>query len=464
MSPTGALVALALAQAAGAKPVLSFADAMNEARLKNFDIRAAQARLLQAQEITAQVWASYLPQLSVAGSYTRNNVGASISLPTNYFIRNVGTPQGPPFDPTQPISLNNPPGAQTPYLMFPDASSIETLTIQKLNQFGGVGQISQALIVPALWPAIRNAYLARDIAGMNVDAARREILFAVAQVYYGAAGAKQALVVQQKQLAMNLDHEKDAKVRYDAGATPKVAFLRAQIDRARAEQDVRRAENAYSAALLILATMLDRPVNFDVELPTEPALPPDLGTLEEASLRDRPDVKAAKAGLTLADRSHDAIFFQYAPSIVAVAQYRLANVKGFTGTYDTWAISANLGWTLWDGGTRESQLRQARAKMDEAEALWHSVEARAKEEVRKALLDLESARANKSKAEEQVKLARENMELVNVNYAAGAATYLEVTDASTALLSSEIGVVAETLNVDLSALALLKAAGAFGAD
>jgi outer membrane protein TolC len=460
---TAALLALALLQApsSNSSQVLTLEQALRQAEERNFDLKAAAARLMQAEEIASKVWAGYFPQIGVGGNYTRNSVAASISLPTNYFIRDVGQPQGPPFDPTQPASVDNPPGRQTSYIMFPDSSSILSLTIQKLNQFGAQAQITQALIVPALWPAIRNAYLAQEIAGLGLEGARREILFAVAQLYYGAAGAKQALVVQKRQLALNLEHEQDAKVRYDAGATPKVAYLRAQIDRSRAEQDVRRAQNGYTATLLMLGTMLDRPADFDVALPTEPSLPADPATLEDAAIRDRPDLKAARAAVTLAERSHDAVFLKYAPSVVAFAQYRIANVKGFTGTYDAWAAGANLSWTIWDGGTRESELRETRAKLAEVEAQWHSAEARTRDEVRRALLDLESARANKVKASEQVKLARENIELVKTSYTAGAATYLEVSDSSTALLSSEIGLVAETLNANLAALKLLKAAGAF---
>jgi outer membrane protein, multidrug efflux system len=62
-----------------------------------------------------------------------------------------------------------------------------------------------------------------------------------------------------------------------------------------------------------------------------------------------------------------------------------------------------------------------------------------------------------------VDLARENQRLVDVNYKAGAATYIEVSDANTALLNAELSQVSEALNADLAATRLLKAAGAFTA-
>lgn len=59
-----------------------------------------------------------------------------------------------------------------------------------------------------------------------------------------------------------------------------------------------------------------------------------------------------------------------------------------------------------------------------------------REEVRRAVLELEGARENVAEAEDQARLAGENLELVQVSYSAGRATYLEMSDASTALASA----------------------------
>ena len=75
--------------------------------------------------------------------------------------------------------------------------------------------------------------------------------------------------------------------------------------------------------------------------------------------------------------------------------------------------------------------------------------------------DLEAAVANRAKAKERTGLAQENARLVDVAYKAGAATYLESTDSVQTLRQAEVGLVAESLNVDLATLKLLNAVGAF---
>ena len=457
--------------------VLSLAQALKEAQEKNWDLKQAQARLRQVDQAWYKVLAQYLPQISFGGSYTRNEVEASFSLPTGYWLRDMSglpagawdrtnptTGNGPDYDPTKglpttPPDSSNPPGAASNTIMYP--SGFETLTIQKQNQFGGQLSLQQALIVPALWPMFHIADLGKELATESTEVARREILFAVAQLYYGAVSLKQLIDVQERLLKNNLAHEKDAKVRVDAGAMPKIVLIRAQIDRARAEQDLVRAKVSYDSAKVALSTLLDHQGEFDVAQPEEPKLTADRSQLEDLALKDRPDLAAAKTNLELAQKSKTAVYYQYLPNILGKFTYQGANLKGFTDSYFQWSISVLASWTIWDGGTREATLRENEAKIDEALAALHGSESKAKDEVKRALLDLDSARANRSKAEEQARLARENMQLVTVNYNAGAATQIDVSDANTALESSELGLVAETLNSQLAALKVLKAAGQF---
>ncbi|MBI3183958.1 MAG: TolC family protein [Myxococcales bacterium] len=447
---------MVVAAALAAPGVLTLEQAQREANQRNADLGAARARLDQARELSSKAWAGYLPQLTAGGAYTYNSVEAKIALPTGYYIRNVYVPQGPEFDPSREPGIDNPPGAPTPYLMVP--SGLMEAVIQKQHQFAGQVQLGQAVVAPALWFAIANAGRAEDLSELSIEAARREVLFGATRLYYGAVGLEEATALQERLLQANAEHEKDAKVRFEAGAAPKIAWLRAQIERARSEQDVKRTRIAFESAKSALAALLDRDPDFEVERPE----PPELSApVERAPLDERPDVLAARQAVELAEGNRRMAWAKYAPNLGLFARYQAANAKGFTGEYGAYVAGLSLNWTLWDGGLREAELREADAKVAEARESLRAVEARAKDEVRRALLDLESARANRVKAEEQAKLARENAALVKANFEAGAATYLEVTDANSALLGAELAGISESLGTELAALQLLKAAGRF---
>ncbi len=442
------LLAAALLLQPGEALVLTLEQALREARQKNLDIQQAEARLRQAEQLSWKAWSYYLPQVTASGAYTRNSAAAEVSLPTGYWVQNMGTDQIPP---------SGTPGTATPYALQP--MSFITAVIQKQDQLGAQLDVKQALLAPALWPALAAAHTAERVAGLTVENARREVLFGVAQAYYGAAGLHQLVEVSERQLALTREREKDARVRFQAGASPKVALLRAEIDRAQAEQDLKRSQNAYQSARLALATLLVRPVDFEVEVPPAPR-PPE-GDPEAAALRDRPDVLAAASSVDLATQLRTAAWLKYAPSVGAFGQLRWSNLTGFTGQEITWAAGVGVSWNLLDGGLREAEIREANARVAEADAARRNAEARAVEEVRRARLDMESALANKAKASERVALARENQRLVSVSYRAGSATYLESTDATESLRQAEISLVTESLAADLAALRLQKAAGDF---
>jgi len=439
---------------------LTLEQALAQAAERNLDLKVAAARLRQSDELSWKAWSGYLPQLSASGSYTRNQYAAEIQLPTGYYVRDQGTPQGPPAnDPTQPTSPSNPPGGPTPYTIYP--SGFQDATIQERDQLGGQLEATQAILAPQLWFLIPNASRGEKIAALNVDDVRRNVLFGVAEAYYGVASLKQALEVSERLLEIAQRQERDASVRFQAGSVAKVALLRAEIDRARAEQDLRRANNSYQSAKLSLANLLDRDTGFEVVNPPQPELPEDRASLETSALKTRPDVQAARLQVEVARGQRGAALARYLPNVGAFGRYQVSNTGGFTGQSDQWAVGVALQWQLLDGGLRESDIREAGARIAESEAAAQGAENRARLEVRQALLDFESAQANAIKARERRELAAENQRLVDVSYRAGAATAVEQADATAELRTAEIAAVVDGLGAQISALRVLKAAGEF---
>jgi outer membrane protein TolC len=431
-------------------------EALRLASERNLDLKAAEARLRQADELSWKAWSGYLPQLTVSGTYTRNQYEAVLPFPVYSQVRTrVGAP-GDPGNPVDPPRFLPLPGDPSPYFL---ATVTQDVTLQAQDQLGAQADLNQALVAPQVWFLIRNASRGERIAALGVEGARREVLFGVAQAYYGVSALKRALDVSGRLFEIAGRQDKDARVRFQAGTIAKVGLLRAQIDRTRAEQDLRRAHNSYESARIALATLLDRPVDFDVVDPPEPALPGDMAGLEEAALRERPDVRSARLQVDVAHGGRNAAIARYLPNLGAFGRYQIANTGGFTGEKDAWAVGLGVQWRILDGGLRESDIREGNARIAEAEAALSSAVAKARQEVKQALLDLESARANAAKAKEQRDLAAENQRLVDVSYRAGAATAVEQADATAALRNAEIGYTSETLGAQLAALRVLKVAG-----
>jgi outer membrane protein TolC len=417
-----AVIPLLLALGQEAKPAapapLTLDEALSRAVEANHDLAAARAKLQQARQGVWKAWSGYLPQITASGTYLRT---PEVSLALG------------------PISA----------------------TIQPAEQLSGNVQATQALVVPMLWGMINAATHGANAAEAGVEAARREILFGVSQLFYGTASLKKVLEVQQRLFEVAKKHERDADVRYRAGTIAKVGLLIAQFERSRAEQDLLRSTNGYQGMKLALATALDRPADFEVVEPAEPVLPADLLSFEAQALRERPDVKSAREAEAAARGARAGTVGKYLPSLAAFGKYSRTDPAGLIGPPETWAVGLAASWNLFDGGLREAELREANGRIAEAEATRKGTEAKALLEVRQVMLDLQNARANVQKAQEQRDLARENQRLIDVSYAAGAATALEQADAQVKLRGAEVAYEAEVLSSRLAALRLLKASGAY---
>jgi outer membrane protein TolC len=448
------------APAAPAGPALTLDEALQRALEANTDLQVVRARVNQSKAGIWKAWSAYLPQVGVSANWTRNSASSTVSLPVATYLRDggPGTP-GRPADPTTDAFGQPLPGA-APATSFLVTNSVD-VTLQPIDQVGGQLQVNQALFAPPAWFGIRSAYVGADVADRSAEAARRDILFGVAQLYYGVSSLKRLVAVSEELQGIAARQERDARVRLEAGTIAKVAYLRAQIDLSRAEQDVVRARNDYQSAKLALAVALYRDTAFEVVDPPEPPLPADLTNLEPEALKARPDLQAARLSEDLAVNQRRIATAGYLPVLGAFFRYQVANVGGFTGQKEIWAAGLGLTWTIFDGGLREASIREGSARIAEAEANRRGLESRVTAEVKQAVLDLQSAQANAVKSKEQARLAQENQRLVDVSFRAGAATAVEQADATAQLRTASIAATSDDLQVKLAAVKLLKVAGIY---
>lgn len=162
------------------------------------------------------------------------------------------------------------------------------------------------------------------------------------------------------------------------------------------------------------------------------------------SLSERSDRRAAQAQLAQARASARAAELAFLPEIRVQSQYLASyaptsavTFSGRRGLLHNWSVSANLRWTVYDGGTRAAALGDARAAarsaaaQQQATAIATTRESRAaKRLVSVATANVEISRQGTEAARTVDRLARRAMEL-------GHASALEVLDAARRLRQSE---------------------------
>jgi outer membrane protein TolC len=397
---------------------LTLAGAFTRAREANTDLRIAQERLARTSLAVDRAWTAFKPRATVGGSGTMNDSES---------VANVGG---------------------------------QRIVIRDRFQAGFNANVQQPLFTGPAIPRLRQAYASVEQGRLGLERTRRELLYAVAETYYGALGLQRIAEVARNQVEITRQHEAVARARFEAGDAAKVAVVRAEIARLQAEQDVRTAENAFEAARGGLACLLGLQPTFALSDPPPQPAPGDPAALMKAAIEARPDLKAARVQRDVAQAELDAAWYEFLPQVAVSWNLNAATAAGFTGQLN-WAATLGVTVPLYDAGARYADIRDAESQVREAALSLAAQEAKARDEVRRAALDLDTSRANLSKAEEQERLARENHALVKAQFEAGLSTQVEVADAQASLFSAEIGQVRARLDVELAAIRLGRAAGQF---
>lgn len=292
---------------------------------------------------------------------------------------------------------------------------------------------------------------ARDFLRGSEGAYRRtqqEIAFAVRSLYYAVLSAEWQVRVQRQTLELAEESLRVARLRYEAGVAPAFDALSAEARVARTEQGIISAEATRDTAWASLSTAIGVPIPAGTELSTpRPAAAPDASpeSLRAEALMERPDLLTAEAAVA-AERARVAIArARRYPLISASMGYTFredvtlsGDVIGTPGTdvvvsQDSGYIALSIGWSLFNGGQVEGEVREAEARMRQAEDAVHSLRNQIELDVRSADLAVAAARAQVEAARKEATQQEEAYRIATIRYQEGVGTSVELLTAETDL-------------------------------
>jgi outer membrane protein TolC len=292
---------------------------------------------------------------------------------------------------------------------------------------------------------------ARDLLRGSEGAYRRtqqEIGFAVSSRYYTVLSAEWQVRVQRQTLELAEESLRVAGLRYEAGVAPEFDVLSAEARVARTEQGIISAEVLRDTGWASLSTAIGVPIPAGTELSTpRPAAAPDTSpeSLRAEALGQRPDLLATEA-LVAVERARVAIARagRY-PIVFANMGYTFredvilpGDVIGTPGTdvvvsQDSGFIALSIGWSLFNGGQVEGEVREAEARLQQAEEGVQSLRNQIEFAVRSADLSVAAARAQVEAALKEVTQQEEAYRISTIRYQEGVGTSVELLTAETDL-------------------------------
>lgn len=321
---------------------------------------------------------------------------------------------------------------QGPRITFPRAGSGDVTVLPERY-----GQVALSVEQPLFRAGIRAAgvrFAAQTQA--NVLELRRQendLVLEVRKAFYALQTAEAMTASAEMGAELARKHLELTRVMLQAGTASERDVKASEADLAEAEQGVYQAQTGVVLARANLNRLLGRdpatPVHvIPAQVPPDADIPASAGPGIEEALKHRPELllleqelKAARAGATLAATEDKPSLSMRA---VAQAQTPSAFVRS-----SYFAAGLVLNWTPFDAGKTRADVREARARAAQLEALLEDARLGIRVDVEKAVADAQEALKSIRAADQQIAAAQAAAEVSELRYQARSATQIEVSAA-----------------------------------
>jgi outer membrane protein len=293
----------------------------------------------------------------------------------------------------------------------------------------------------------RAARAEREATGEDLDAARGDLRMEITRAFWALVTAREGERVVARALETIGAHVRDLRSRLDQGLIPPNDLLSAEAQQSRQRLLSIEATNSRSIAEADLRRLLGADATERLEpaasLGTVPSTPPEAGQLVAQARLQRAERRALEDREASARARIDAAAGSAKPQIAVGGGYDYArpNPRIFPRVdewHDSWDVSVNVTWSLWDGGRVSADRAQAAARARAVSARLADFDREMTFEVEQRRLEVDSSRAAIVTADDGVRAATEAHRVVVERFRVGVATNTEVLDAETALLQSEL--------------------------
>jgi NodT family efflux transporter outer membrane factor (OMF) lipoprotein len=241
----------------------------------------------------------------------------------------------------------------------------------------------------------------------------------------------------------------DLSMRAGFTAPAEAALARAGASDASARLTQQRAQCALlQQALVSLAGIDARTLQARLDAaPVDRPLPEvqTVASVPAEALAQRPDVYSAELGVAAASADAGAALAQRFPRLTLQGSIGRLQIRtsGIRETMDSWTIGpVALSVPIFDGGTLAANVDAARARYDEAVALYRSSVRQAVREVEEALINLHSTDARAGDADAAVQNYQASFDATSARYQSGLASLFELEDSRRTLFAAQTARVA----------------------
>ncbi len=315
------------------------------------------------------------------------------------------------------------------------------------------------------WKAIqryRAAVSSEAVAKLDLKDARELVVLATGNAYLQAIAGAARVETAQAQVATAKALYEKAVAQQQAGVSPAIDTLRAQVQYQTRQQQLIAATNDFAKEKLSLARVIGLAPGQEFSLadkaPYEAFPIPDLDTALQRAYSLRSDYKAAQSRLAAAQFEYSAAKAGYYPTLDFAANYgEIGAVPG--DVLPTFLAAGTLNIPIFEGGRVHADVLKAEASLRQAEAQLSDLRGLIDQDVRNALLDLKSSSDQVEVAQSSVNLAEQALAQSQDRFSAGVTDNLEVVQAQEAVAAAHESLISSLYLHNLAKVSYARAIG-----
>ncbi|HLP15885.1 MAG TPA: TolC family protein [Bacteroidota bacterium] len=404
------LLAATITATAQEKPAFTLQQAITTSLDKNFNVISSQSTYESQKSSVMSAYGNFLPSLSASAGWNRSQTWQPAGV--NY--QDIGGIQVP-IGVTSGISTRN------------NFSAGLNAGVTLFDGFATPARLSRAL-------------LNEDAAEQNLVRTRQSVVYQTQGLYLNVLRTKSLVKVNEDNLKTSRQQLDRIVESNKVGAVALADVYRQQVTTANAELALIQAQATYENAKTSLLSYLSLDVfseydYSDASIENEAkaldynqlkAQYSDYNKLVSQALEIRPDYKSAMLAKEGSDQDVTSARSGYWPTVSANASYSYSNTElAKLNDYKSLNYGLNISLPIFNGFRTSVATQQAQLSAQIADEQVRQTQRQVQSDVKKALLDLESAYKQLDVTVKNLQSAAEDQRIANERYTLGAGTLLD---------------------------------------
>jgi outer membrane protein TolC len=325
---------------------------------------------------------------------------------------------------------------------------------------------NQSVIDRQAYHALKSSERQQDAAQLSYQDSLNLVIRQAAGLYLTSQTAQAEVEADESRVTTSTALLKLAQDQHDLGLATGIDVVRAQVQLQRDQQTLLVARDDYETSILnlqrFIGMMPGEPVALAQRLEFHPLQPPKIGAAVETALQARSDYRSLFSQREALLEQQKAAHARYLPKLSVDGNYGALG-RSYGSMPGIGLIEGVVSITVFDRD-REGQQAQIASQLHQIDAQIADMRRGIEQDLRKALLDLQSTEQQVSVTQAGLDLAQRELTLAQDRFKNGLNDNIEVITAQSSLQSAQDDRIAALARHADAAIALGRALGATGSE